>query len=212
MTTDDIRLMLEETLNSLEKEVDTKFKDKLAECTEAAEHQADTDAPEAELWAIMQENRYIPYDLDINDNLYLAKILDSVSENSDSTEALAASLSILHHQYMIGDLLTKGEVGAHLANMSIRQRPRLEELFRAYNENAEEDLMNIDMLIRFYYTEYAWVREKYEITGGVPDIFMSVLKSGCIESEQEDGRSPFSIMSKFCRFLRSRYIWQSGQE
>ncbi len=63
--------------------------------------------PAREIWDYMRRNRYLPEHLNAEDDRNLAFRLEEIAVNGPDTEPLKYALVLLHHRFMLSDILEK---------------------------------------------------------------------------------------------------------
>ena len=165
----------------------------------------------------LTKNKVIPDNLDSDGDYYLAHILLKMYQMLDDFHLLLYGFVIIHHRFMFGDLLDKGEMAdlaiCYLTDKNISdvliyfaENTKDDQLYNSFFEQDElSSAFTVESLqkelLRAMYPYVRWCHEKYP---NIPSCAESYKVIEFFDSNQElfsNKKAALPKFNSFCRFL-----------
>lgn len=168
-----------------------------------------------DLWQYMKDNQFLPEYFESDDDLDLASMLEHIAVDEEDNLAFKYALILLHHRFMLSDILEKAFVARMLIFFFIVHREMTIELLHdfvaatsndmIYKSFLDEDDHDVNVLhfelIRAILPVLEWFHNQYpdqEIHGVNSMVFDAYKK---LSESMSNKKSALFKLSAFCRYL-----------
>ena len=174
------------------------------------------------LWLHMQDAKYIPEDLDSDDDSALADMLIAIGGMLGQPEPIEYALVLMHHRFMLGDYLEKAFISKLFYHCLTKQEKLVREIVDDFIDSTQGDsfytevmdVQDLDKddpflpleLERAIIHPLIWLKETYPQMGDLSELLSEDYLQAMSEYEEccKECKPAINKLTALCSFLNEK--------